>query len=544
MSSQSTLSQSLCQHPLCQLTVHQHHLRHCLQPFPMSGHELVTQFTKDAYAQADRHCERSSCKVLIPKGGPCFYVATRDYSQSGRFVCAACYAWYQKKPATTMCVRNTQALSNYTSHTGLPNPQSICQSISAAQSRASINPPPVVAMMPGPSSGTSQFSSSMFLPPLSLQPRRYNMPAPPPQQQPHAVSQRSGPDVYVPSAWNLPSQPILPRAVPNQPSLPHGAVGYGAQHALYPAERERWARMAYCPPAVETISLDISAVYKGGPRKGRQRGTPIGSICEGRKDIDARITAPELVTIALDTIIPCIEAFCRQFPWRPREFVVHDVRWADLTKHPIPSQPYFYRECLQPSSRKNSKAMVFKTKLFSLFVVVPDSQWQDYQDFLEDLETRSTATSSQTPLPSKDTQAHALTTPSLATASQAVPSARNAPVTTTQTGHAPLFLPPMGHINQPLDTSSSFSSSLFERPLSSNISNLQTPHRLSIITVSPAVPLQTTPTTLHLQRSMLKSQIYAHPTARISKKHSSQVARRIWTLQNVSSIFFFFCLFS
>ena len=66
-----------------------------------SSQDLVTQFTEDAFAQEDRVCQRSSCQALIRKGGPCHYVSAYDPAQPGRFVCGECYAWYQKKPATT-----------------------------------------------------------------------------------------------------------------------------------------------------------------------------------------------------------------------------------------------------------------------------------------------------------------------------------------------------------------------------------------------------------------------------------------------------------
>jgi hypothetical protein len=47
------------------------------------------------------------------------------------------------------------------------------------------------------------------------------------------------------------------------------------------------------------------------------------------------------------------------------------------------TKPYFYDECLHVSKAKNSRAMVFKTEQFSIFVVVPEKQWEEFQEFKE-----------------------------------------------------------------------------------------------------------------------------------------------------------------
>ncbi|KAG1902250.1 uncharacterized protein F5891DRAFT_1186832 [Suillus fuscotomentosus] len=112
----------------------------------MSGYELVSQFTEDAFAKDDRVCERPACSSKILKGDPCFYVATVDPGTPGRYVCGPCHRRYQGKLATTVrpCCE-------------LPDPHIIWQSVNAAQRKSTINPPPVVAMahiarpMPGPS---------------------------------------------------------------------------------------------------------------------------------------------------------------------------------------------------------------------------------------------------------------------------------------------------------------------------------------------------------------------------------------------------------
>lgn len=46
-------------------------------------------------------------------------------------------------------------------------------------------------------------------------------------------------------------------------------------------------------------------------------------------------------------------------------------------------EPYFYNECLRPGKGKNSRALVFKSDRFGLFVVVPEKQWEEYETFKE-----------------------------------------------------------------------------------------------------------------------------------------------------------------
>ncbi|KAI6144577.1 hypothetical protein BKA82DRAFT_4016766 [Pisolithus tinctorius] len=91
--------------------------------------------------------------------------------------------------------------------------------------------------------------------------------------------------------------------------------------------------------------------------------TPFRSICKGMKDINACATAPELASITLAKVTSKIMAFCLEFLWRPKEFVVHDSSWVDL----------------------NSKTMVFKPKQFSLIIVIPEAQWREYENYADKL---------------------------------------------------------------------------------------------------------------------------------------------------------------
>ena len=114
------------------------------------------------------------------------------------------------------------------------------------------------------------------------------------------------------------------------------------------------------------------------------------TIGKGLKDIDTWCTAQELVTIALDTIIPQIKAYANisQFPWQEQEFIVCDKKWVDLTKY-TNDHLYFYDKCLHSGKGKNLRAaMVFKTAQFSHFIIVPVGQWLELEDFREKCECK------------------------------------------------------------------------------------------------------------------------------------------------------------
>ncbi|KAI6005573.1 hypothetical protein EDD15DRAFT_2358723 [Pisolithus albus] len=276
-----------------------------------SSQDLVTQFTEDARAGADRVCNRSKCQKLIRKGDPCHYVALYNPAQPGKYVCDDCYKWYKSKPATTVRAR------------ALPNPQVIRQSISAAHSRASINPPLVMAM----SNINNAANASMLMPPPPL---------------------------------------------------------------LLARNHRQWARRALRPPPAECISLVISAVHETSRKHVSVWMNVINNICEGLKEIDAQSMAPELVAIALETVVPRIKAYCPEFSWEEKEFVVRDSKWVDLMMH-AGSHPYFYNDCIHPS--KKGAKVVFKSKQFALYVIVPESQWERVEEFRNILKAEASSTS-------------------------------------------------------------------------------------------------------------------------------------------------------
>ncbi|KAI5983654.1 hypothetical protein EDD15DRAFT_2376184 [Pisolithus albus] len=320
--------------------------------------EVSTQFTEDAFAKQDHYCERPKCGALIHQGEPEFYIATIEPGQRGRRVCSSCNLHYLRKPSTTVrkmdAARPANPANTAPANHVPPDALRIQKSVNAAQ-RGSINPPRVVAVS-------------------------------------------RGPDVPIPSAWHadrrppLPSRLALPDCRPqtaraggsahtSEPTMPPPRLGYTSQHSRYTQEYDRWARWTYASPPAETISLKILAHYEGGPRRGRSQTTAFGNICEGKKDIDALISAHDLVPIALDTIIPKVKRFCPSFPWRFDEFTVRDTDWVDLAEHQS-LVPFFYSQCLQPA-RKNPKAMSFKSKQFTLYVVVPAAQWLEFEAFME-----------------------------------------------------------------------------------------------------------------------------------------------------------------
>ncbi|KAI6138900.1 hypothetical protein BKA82DRAFT_144031 [Pisolithus tinctorius] len=216
---------------------------------------------------------------------------------------------------------------------------------------------------------------------------------PPPMPTAHHNSKFSpaGPSVQVPSTWQNVPQPANPPA--NAASghmivLPPGSTGYSAQHVHYAAQRERWAHMAHNPPPAETISLEIWAVFEAGGKKKNL-------ICEGLKDVDALSTVHELLAIALGILVLRIKDYCPQFPWQEEEFFVCDSKWVDLSRHSSP-MAYFYGDCLHDSNRKGSKAKVFKSKQFMLFVIVPANQWEEFEEFREKLHSSPPAHKQQT----------------------------------------------------------------------------------------------------------------------------------------------------
>ncbi|KAG1730994.1 hypothetical protein EDB19DRAFT_1912656 [Suillus lakei] len=318
----------------------------------MAEYEIISQFTEDAYAKEDRICDRPVCRAKIRKGDPCFNVATIEPGQPGCNVCAPCYSHYKKNPATSVRpTRRTEQLRPFASAQGsnndrvAPDMRAIQQSVNAAQWKLTINPPPVVAM-----------------------PRR-----------------TAGPDIMIPTSWQGSSWQGSSQSTgppwPGQGSS-NGPIGYSSQHALYATECECWAKISYATPPAETILIKISAVHEGGGCK--KRGVPIGNICEGKKGIDAQIDAPGLIELALDTIVPKLQIFGGGFLWRVNEFIVRDSAWVDLSNHRW-SVAYFYDQCQQLSC-KGSKTTTFKSRQFALMVIVPETQWIEYENWREDAE--------------------------------------------------------------------------------------------------------------------------------------------------------------
>ncbi|KAG2128311.1 uncharacterized protein EDB93DRAFT_1256762 [Suillus bovinus] len=288
--------------------------------------ELVSQFTEDAVTQEDQDCDRPACR------------------QPGFFVCGPCYVGYWQKVSSsvrpsvqrvlpvpvTQSMQRPQALDM---SRVLPDPQIIRQSVNDAQRKSTINPPPVVPFSSG--IGVSQTLAQ-------------------------------GPDILVPSSWQH-SQSLGQHRVA---SGGIGTGGYSAYHAQYSSECERWAKLLYTPPLAETITLEVSAVHEGNSQRKAGRGINIGNICEGKKDINAWIDAPGLIALVLDMVVP--------------KLFMRDAAWVDLSTHQ-PNVPYFFSQCLVPSHR-GQKAPTFKSKQFTLAVIVPAAQWNEYENWIEKIE--------------------------------------------------------------------------------------------------------------------------------------------------------------
>ncbi|KAI5997270.1 hypothetical protein F5J12DRAFT_785209 [Pisolithus orientalis] len=409
---------------------------------------LITQFTEDVFTKEDRICQQSWCQALICKGKPCLYVVSYDPAQPGKFICEVCHRWYKNKPATIAWAQNTNAL---------PDPQYIHQSISTAQSRASVNPPAIMAMS---NAAPNLGNLAMLMPPLPMPTAHHNSKFFP-----------AGPSVQVPSAWQdipRPANPPANAASGHMITLPPGSTGYSAHHVHYAAQHECWACMAHNLPPTETISLEIWAVFRAGGKKKNLQANNIRSICEGLKDVDALSTAHELSAIALGILVLRIKDYCPQFPWREEEFFIHDSKWVDLSRHSSPTA-YFYGDCLHDSNQKGSKAKVFKSKQFMLFIIVPVNQWEEFEEFREKLHSSPPAHEQQT---------------SRASLSTSLPGSTA----------SMLVVPWSTMISEPSTLSfskgvvSTMSSSMFDRPISHDVAHLQDGEKFVQRFYSPSAP--------------------------------------------------------
>ncbi|KAG1786134.1 uncharacterized protein HD556DRAFT_1313689 [Suillus plorans] len=304
------------------------------------------------------HEESTVAQAPSDSEDPCFYVGTVNPGKPGRYVCGPCHSHYLTMPATSVRPTGRSVPQPQLSHT-FPDPRTIRQTVNAAQRKSTVNPPPVIAFGRG--------------------------------IHPPSMTHSTGPDITIPSSWGQPGRSSGSGYSVNhaqygtehgQPSRSSGS-GYLVNHVQYGTERERWSKLSYALPPMETITLDISAVHEVGARR-KGHWVVIGNIQEGKKDVDARIDAPGLMDIAFDTILPNILTFGAGFPWRIEEFVVRDAVWVDLFTHKA-SVPYFISQCMVPS-KKGSKAPTFKTKQFALMVVVPEAQWNEYEEWVEKAE--------------------------------------------------------------------------------------------------------------------------------------------------------------
>ncbi|KAG1760646.1 hypothetical protein EDD22DRAFT_848322 [Suillus occidentalis] len=423
----------------------------------MPEFELISQYTEDAFAAEDHVCERPVCRARIAKGDPCFYVGTIDPGKPGRYVCGPCHAHYLTMPATsvrpsavfTAASSRSASMSSAApqlSHT-FPDPRTIRQTVNAAQRKSTVNPPPIIAFGQG------------------------------------SMTHSTGPDITVPLPWGQP-QNVVHAAHPGRSS------GYSVNHTQYSTERERWAKLSYALPPTETITLDISAVHEVGARK-KGHWVAIGNIREGKKDVNARIDAPGLMNIAFDTILPKILTFGAGFPWRIEEFVVRDAVWVNLATHKA-SVPYFISQCMVPS-KKGSKAPTFKSKQFTLMVVIPEAQWNEYEEWVEKAEEVATR---QVQVQHRVETVENVTTPTRPTrqVQHRVETVENVTTPTRPTrhrqvqvqnlaSHQPVIVPPMDQPSTPESTKRSH-----RHNLSTTTTSSSPPHKkLAVVPPSEAV---------------------------------------------------------
>lgn len=93
------------------------------------------------------------------------------------------------------------------------------------------------------------------------------------------MTHSTGPDIAIPSSWG-------------QPSRSSGS-GYSVNHAQYGTERERWSKLSYALPPMETITLDISAVHEVGARR-KGHWVAIG-VCFHHHSFDQHVTHSSII---------------------------------------------------------------------------------------------------------------------------------------------------------------------------------------------------------------------------------------------------------
>ncbi|KAJ7750708.1 hypothetical protein DFH07DRAFT_961305 [Mycena maculata] len=159
--------------------------------------------------------------------------------------------------------------------------------------------------------------------------------------------------------------------------------GYSENHAHYGSQRAAWASKAYQSGSPETIGI-IMQVLREIP--GKFRGQIVENLVEGKQNIPATITAPNLIASVVETMRPKLASATKGFEFGWHLLKVREVAgWVDLSEE-NPHQPYFYERCLvNPSSKAKDKGRVFKKPRspFILALVIGSDQWDNYLDFAE-----------------------------------------------------------------------------------------------------------------------------------------------------------------
>ncbi|KAG2369245.1 hypothetical protein BDR07DRAFT_1477241 [Suillus spraguei] len=231
----------------------------------MPQFELISQFTKDAFAAEDHYCRPRQIWV------PCLQSTLCPLSNHTGHISVFAAASSSSASMSSAALQLSQTF---------PDPCTICKTVNAVQRKSTVNPPPVIA-----------FGQGMHLPSMT-----------------HSTG---GPDITILVSWEQPQNLV-------QGAHPSHSSGYSVNRTQYSHEHEHWAKFSYALPATETITFDISAVHEVGAwNKGHWV-----AIEEGKKDVDACIDASGLINIAFDTILPKILTFGAGFPWHIKEFVV------------------------------------------------------------------------------------------------------------------------------------------------------------------------------------------------------------------------------
>ncbi|KAJ7775967.1 hypothetical protein DFH07DRAFT_983119 [Mycena maculata] len=300
--------------------------------------QIFADFTEDKAISQPIQCGRTDCGRMINPGDPRHNIRNHNPNRPSKVVCADCREFYLVQPTT---------------------------GASRSEHR-------VTAVSDSPAFQEGKTYHRMMPPPFG-QSGIFNFP----YHSPNCLSQA----IHIPNSWNAPMSFPPPSSQWAGSSGQVYTGGYSENHAHYGSQRAAWASKAYQSGSPETIGI-IMQVLREIP--GKFRGQIVENLVEGKQNIPATITAPNLIASVVETMRPKLASAMKGFEFGLHLPKVREVAgWVDLSEE-NQHQPYFYERCLvNPSSKAKDKGRVFKKPRspFILAIVIGSDQWDNYLDF-------------------------------------------------------------------------------------------------------------------------------------------------------------------